>query len=129
MENPENQIFVIKSDGKKVAYDSEKLKSALLRAGASEEDCFKVLRAVEANLHNGMSTRKIYSFAYSQLKKQKSHKVAGRYRLKNAIVELGPSGYPFENLIGKLFESMGYQSKVGVLVQGKCIQHESRRNQ
>lgn len=124
MTNPENQIFVVKSDGSSVPYDSEKLKSALLRSGASEEDCSKVLQSVEANLHNGMSTRRIYSFAYSQLKKQKSHRVAGRYRLKKAIVELGPSGYPFENFVGKLFESMGYQSKVGVLVQGKCVQHE-----
>ena len=119
-----NQIFVTKSDGEKVFYDQEKLKSALLRAGASEENCAKVLKSVEENLHDGISTRKIYSFAYAQLKKYKSHRAAGRYRLKNAIMELGPSGYPFENFVGKLFESMGFQSKVGVLVKGKCVQHE-----
>jgi len=39
-------------------------------------------------------------------------------------MDLGPTGYPFENFVGKLFESMGYQVKVGVLIHGKCVKHE-----
>ena len=50
--------------------------------------------------------------------------MAGRYRLKNAIMELGPTGYPFEIFVGKILETMGYQVETGVIVQGKCIQHE-----
>jgi len=58
------------------------------------------------------------------LLKSGSHKMAGRYRLKNAIMEMGPTGFPFEVFVGKIFETMGYQVETGVIVQGKCVQHE-----
>lgn len=119
-----NPFFVTKNDGTKTVYDPAKLKSALIKSGATESECNTVLNNVEAMLVNGISTRKIYQFAYAELKKQKSHRAAGRYRLKNAIMDLGPTGYPFENFVGKLFESMGFRANVGVLVQGRCIQHE-----
>jgi hypothetical protein len=61
--------------------------------------------------------------AFDLLKKE-SLKTAGRYRLKNAIMELGPTGFPFEVFVGKIFETMGYEVETGVIVQGKCIQHE-----
>ncbi len=58
------------------------------------------------------------------LLKRESYKIAGRYRLKNAIMEMGPTGFPFEVFVGKIFETMGYEVETGVIVQGKCIQHE-----
>lgn len=61
--------------------------------------------------------------AFDLLKKE-SHKMAGRYKLKNAIRELGPTGFPFEKLVGKIFENRGYEVKTGVIVQGKCVKHE-----
>jgi Holliday junction resolvase len=39
-------------------------------------------------------------------------------------MELGPTGFPFEVFVGKIFETMGYKVENGVIVQGKCIQHE-----
>jgi hypothetical protein len=39
-------------------------------------------------------------------------------------MEMGPTGFPFEIFVGKIFETMGYQVETGVTVQGKCIQHE-----
>ena len=39
-------------------------------------------------------------------------------------MELGPSGFPFEKFVGKLFKSEGYKTEVGVIVQGNCVQHE-----
>ena len=72
---------------------------------------------------NGISTRKIYLLAFNLLKKE-SYKIAGRYRLKNAIMELGPTGFPFEIFVGRIFEAMGYEGETGVIVQGRCVQHE-----
>ena len=51
-------------------------------------------------------------------------KNAGKYRLKNAIMELGPTGYPFEHFVGAILRTQGYKVKVGVLIDGKCVQHE-----
>jgi hypothetical protein len=47
-----------------------------------------------------------------------------RYSLKKAILELGPTGYPFEILIGQLFQHKGFATEVGIVVDGKCVTHE-----
>lgn len=116
-------VKVIKGNGEKVAFDPEKLKQALAHSGANTVEQNRVVNLVEARMYDGITTRKIYQIAHALLKKG-SHKTAGRYRLKKAIMELGPTGYPFEIFVGKIFQSMGYQVEVGVTVQGKCIQHE-----
>ena len=118
-----NQILITKKSGERVPFEERKLINSLKRSGASDEDIEKVLAALDGQLVNGMSTHKIYQKAYDLLK-VKSHKVAGRYRLKKAIMELGPTGYPFEKFVGKLIAFMDYDTEVDVLVQGKCVQHE-----
>jgi Holliday junction resolvase len=39
-------------------------------------------------------------------------------------MELGPSGFPFENFIGHIFRHDGYTTDVGVVMQGNCVTHE-----
>ena len=121
---PTGQIQVIKNTGEEVFYDSNKLRASLLKAGATEQESQLVQAAVESKLVDGLATKKIYQYAHEQLKKQRSHRVAGRFGLKKAIFNLGPSGYPFEIFVGRLFESFGFSVRVGVMMQGKCIQHE-----
>jgi hypothetical protein len=117
------EIRVVKGNGEKVLFDREKLKLALGASGAGTEEQEKIAKQVEARIYNGIPTRKIYQMAFDLLKSE-SHKLAGRYKLKNAIIEMGPTGFPFEVFVGKIFESMGYEVETGVIVQGKCIQHE-----
>ncbi len=117
------QIQVIKGNGEAAFFDTEKLKQALQNAGAGPVEQKMIATAIESKIYNGISTKEIYKMAFDLLKRE-SHKIAGRYRLKNAIMELGPTGFPFEKYVGKLFETMGYQVETGVIVQGKCVQHE-----
>lgn len=121
MRNP--TINVTKGTGEKAAFEIEKLSSALKRSGANPMQIGQITREVEAMLYEGITTKRIYQIAYSLLRKKSQH-VAGRYRLKKAILELGPTGYPFEKFVGRLFESDGYKVEIGQVVQGKCIQHE-----
>ena len=116
-------ITVTKGNGEKVLFEPEKLKQALALSGAEITEQEKIIHEVESKLFDGITTQKIYQMAFDLLKKE-SYKTAGRYRLKNAIMEMGPTGYPFEIFVGKIFESMGYEVETGVFVQGKCIQHE-----
>jgi len=116
-------IQVTKGNGEKVLFDREKLKQALGSSGAETAEQEKIARQVEARIYNGIPTRMIYRMAFDLLKKE-SHKTAGRYRLKNAILDMGPTGFPFEVFVGKIFETMGYVVETSVIVQGKCIQHE-----
>ena len=39
-------------------------------------------------------------------------------------MELGPSGFPFEKFISKLFEVQKYSVQTGQFVKGKCVTHE-----
>lgn len=116
-------IRVIKGNGEKALFDREKLKQALASSGAGTEEQEKIASMVESRIFDGIPTKRIYQIAFGLLKKE-SYKIAGRYRLKNAIMEMGPTGFPFEVFVGKIFESMGYEVETGVIVQGKCVQHE-----
>ena len=116
-------IQVIKHSGEKAIFDSEKLKSALIRSGAQPNEIDHVISEISKKLYNGISTRRIYQIAYSVLRK-KSHNAAGRYRLKKAVLDLGPSGYPFEKFVGRLMTFKGYQVEVSKIIQGKCVTHE-----
>lgn len=117
------EIQVIKGNGEKVVFDALKLKRALASSGAGESEQEKIAKIVSSKLYNGITTKKIYQMAFDLLKRE-SHKIAGRYRLKNAIMELGPTGYPFEIFVGKILEKMGYEVETGKIIQGKCVQHE-----
>lgn len=116
-------INVTKENGEKAIFSPDKLKQALASAGAGAVEQEKILRLVIPKLYDGIPTRKIYRMAFDLLKKE-SHRLAGRYKLKNAIMELGPTGFPFEKFMGRILERMGYQVETGILVQGKCVQHE-----
>lgn len=124
MKERSDPILVLKSNGDKVPFERKKFLNALRYSGASELESHQVLQQLESKLYNGIPTSKIYKLAYSLLKKKKSHRAAGRYRLKKAIFELGPSGYAFEQFISRLFESFGYSVKTDQLIKGKCILHE-----
>jgi len=115
--------LITKKSGEKVPFDQEKLKRSLERSGAGEKDIQAIIRQVNDRLVDGMSTHKVYQMAYSILRKGSS-KVAGKYRLKKAIFELGPTGYPFEKFVGELLKFQGYQVQVGQIVKGHCVEHE-----
>jgi Holliday junction resolvase-like predicted endonuclease len=70
-----------------------------------------------------MTTKEIYQMAFKMLK-GKSRVSASRYKLKKAIMELGPTGFPFEKFAGAVLKNEGFITRVGVIVQGKCVQHE-----
>jgi Holliday junction resolvase-like predicted endonuclease len=114
---------VRKNDGELVPFDAKKLSEALRRSGASEENIRIVDAQVAKVLYDGITTRKIYQLAYSILRKVSDHS-AGRFRLKKALLKLGPSGYPFEHFVAKLFEAEGYTTQTGQIIEGKCVKHE-----
>lgn len=116
---------VIKASGEREVFDLSKLKNSLRNAGAQPGAIRSVINDLEKEGYfiDGMSTKKIYRKAYHLLKQQ-STRVAGRYKLKEALLELGPSGYPFEILISELFRKLGYKTLVGQVIQGECVSHE-----
>ncbi|MFU8842671.1 MAG: restriction endonuclease [Bacteroidales bacterium] len=119
----DQKVLITKRSGDKVPFEKEKLVASLEQAGAGVEDIRQIAAMVLRRITEGMSTRKVYQMAYAMLRK-KSQKAAGKYRLKKAIFELGPTGYPFERFVAELLRYQGYEVEVGKIVQGHCVQHE-----
>lgn len=117
------QVQVKKSSGENQEFSPEKLYNSLRNAGASEVIIESVISEVMNSLYDGISTRAIYKMAF-RLLKQKVHSTAARYSLKNAIMELGPTGFPFERYVGELMKKLGYKAITGQILPGKCVTHE-----
>jgi hypothetical protein len=116
-------IEVVKSSGQTVKFSIDKLKASLRRSGADDPTIQKIIDIVRDELYQGISTKEIYNRAFSLLKKKKSV-FASKYKLKKAIYELGPTGFPFEKFVGAVLEYSGYEVLIGQILNGKCVTHE-----
>lgn len=118
-----NNVYIIKASGESAEFDAKKLIRSLRRAGAGHEKADAIARAVTREIREGMTTREIYQLAHRMLRKE-HHSAAARYSLKQALLTLGPSGFPFEQFIGRLLQADGYRVETGLLRNGHCITHE-----
>jgi len=123
MPNGQNSFEITKANGEKSVFEPKKLFNSLIRSGADETQAHEIVDSIISELYPGISTKKIYKKAFSLLK-ERSRFLAARYNLKNAIMVLGPSGYPFEKFIGELLKHQGFKVEVAKLVDGKCVKHE-----
>ncbi len=117
------ELLITKASGETAIFSETKLRSSMQRAGATDEQIDRIIEELHNKLYDGISTKKIYRIAFNLLKGSSRH-LAAKYHLKQAIMELGPSGYPFEKYIGEILKYQGYEVKVGEIVQGQCVQHE-----
>lgn len=122
MKKKENFI-VRKANGTEEYFSFEKLYNSLINSNASIDEAKGIIEQLKEKFHEGISTNKIHSMAFRMLKKQ-SLRSASCYYLKKGIMELGPTGYPFETFISQLFNELGYKSERSVILKGKCVSHE-----
>jgi hypothetical protein len=123
MQNGQSTFEITKANGEKSVFDPKKLFNSLTRSGADETQAHEIVNYISQELYPGISTKKIYKKAFTLLK-ERSRFLAARYNLKNAIMLLGPSGYPFERFIGELLKAQGFKVEVAKIVPGKCVNHE-----
>lgn len=114
---------VLKADGTSEFFNVEKLRRSLRRAGASSTEISEVIYAIEPKLYDGIRTQEIYRIAF-ELLRQQAAPAATRYSLRRALFGLGPTGFPFEQFLGRMFEAEGYTTKTGIMIAGKCAEHE-----
>lgn len=114
---------IIKADGSSEPFVREKLVRSLVRSGATEDGVQDIADHIEAELSDGLSTETIYRHARTLLK-DRGKTAAARYSLRRALFSLGPTGFPFERFLAHLFETRGYRTETGVVLEGHCIPHE-----
>jgi len=118
-----HNILITKASGELELFNSEKLLRSLVRSGAEKETAEGIVEEIASKLAEGDQTRDIYHRAFARLKDIKSH-MAARYSVKHALLELGPSGYPFEDFLKEIYIALGYTAKTRVVAQGRCVEHE-----
>ncbi len=114
---------ILKADGTTEEFKSKKLISSLKKAGANPSEISRIVRHVESALQEGMRTQMIYQKAFEMLR-ESGEPIAARYSLRRAVFGLGPTGFPFEDFLGKIFEAEGYTTKRRLILKGKCATHE-----
>jgi hypothetical protein len=116
-------INIVKANGQHEAFDVEKLRFSLLHSGASEQATEEVIKHLLPDLREGMTTHDIYKHAFSILAGL-SKKVARSYSLRRAVMQLGPSGFPFEDFVAEILRAKGFECLTRQTVLGGCVAHE-----
>jgi hypothetical protein len=116
-------VTITKADGSVEFFKVEKLRRSLRRAGASPREVNEIVTEVNESLYDGILTQEIYRNAFALLRDSKPP-AAARYSLRRALFNLGPTGFPFEKFLARLFEADGYKTKTGITIDGRCASHE-----
>lgn len=115
---------VLKADRTLEPFDENKLLSSIKRAGIPQNLHSQVLNHVKSKLYENIPTSEIYSHIEEFFTKENDVYSKAKYSLKQAIMELGPTGFPFESYVSEILKALGFQVEVGTYLIGKCVKHE-----
>lgn len=116
-------VMVVKRSGESEPYSEEKVVRSMTRVGVPESLQPQVLKHIEARLHEGITTDEVFSHILEFLK-EKDKKSSLRFNLRQALFDLGPTGFPFEQYIARIFKQEGYQARTNLTMEGECVTHE-----
>lgn len=117
-------VNVLKATGDREPFSEAKVRSSIHRAGIPDELQNQVVEHIKTKLYENIPTSQIYHHITEFLEKSPSPYSKTRYGLKQAIMDLGPTGYPFEDFVSEILKTQGYKTEVRKILSGKCITHE-----
>lgn len=115
---------VIKADGTIEDFSEEKLLASIKRAGVPSALHKQVLEHVKKHVYDNIPTYEIYKHIEEFLEENDEPYVRTKYSLKSALMEFGPTGFPFEVYVSEILKAQGFQTEVGTFLLGKCVNHE-----
>lgn len=119
------QVMVIKRNGEEVPFDDARVIRSMERSGVPRELFDHVLQHIHERVQkdNTITTDEIFYHIREFLTK-KDKKSALRFNLRQGIFDLGPTGFPFEQYLARIFESQGYKTQTDQIMRGECVSHE-----
>lgn len=117
-------ITIVKASGEKEPFSEEKIIHSLAKSGLSEDTAAQTVDYLKSHLKQDMTTKSIFGHVSNYLHENAPEENYYNYGLKRAVMDMGPSGYPFEILISDLLRLENYKTEVGIVTQGKCVTHE-----
>ncbi|MBI2621641.1 MAG: restriction endonuclease [Candidatus Levybacteria bacterium] len=117
-------LQVIKADGTSEDFSEEKLLSSIRRAGVPSRLHSLVLEHIKKRIYDNIPTYEIYRHIEEFLEENNEPYVRTKYSLKSSIMQLGPTGFPFEVYVAQILKAQGFQTEIGTFLVGKCVNHE-----
>ena len=117
-------ITVIKSTGMIEPFSEEKVLQSIRRARISKQLEGQILDHIKTKLYDNIPTSEIYRHILEFLGSSSSPYNKTKYGLKQGIMDLGPTGYPFEDFVAEVLKALSYQTALRQFLNGKCIKHE-----
>jgi len=117
-------ITISKASGEKEQFNEAKLVKSLASSGLSVDVASQAVEYLKRHLRTGITTKDIHDHIAEYLKDNAPVNNYFNYGLKRAIMDLGPSGHPFETIVSDVLNTFGYQTEVDVVVLGQCVTHE-----
>lgn len=117
-------LNVLKATGKIEPFSEEKLRLSINRVGVPNNLQNEAVSHIKNKLYDNIPTSEIYKHITEFLQNSTYPLSHTKYSLKQAIMDLGPTGYPFEDYISEILKMEGYVTSVRQILKGKCITHE-----
>lgn len=117
-------MTVLKATGAKEKFSEEKLRLSIRKAGIPDNLSNEVVSHIQTKLYENIPTYEIYKHITEFLSNSPHPYTKTKYSLKQAIMDLGPTGYPFEDYIAEILKLEGFKTMVRQVLYGKCIGHE-----
>jgi len=116
--------MVVKQSGDREEYSEEKVRRSMNRVGVPENLKPEVLAHIKEKFQNNeITTNDIFRHILEYLE-PRDRKSSLRFNLREAIFQLGPTGFPFEQYLANIFRSMGYTVSTDNIMTGDCVRHE-----
>jgi hypothetical protein len=117
------EVFVINLRGEKEPFSFQKVYQSARNVGASKEVALKIAKEIEKEVFDGISTSRIFNRVFELLLKE-SPQSAIKFNLRRGMERLGPTGFPFEKFVAKIFEFEGFEVKTNQIIPGFCVSYE-----
>ncbi len=89
---------IVKHSGNIVEYNPIKLRQSLLKSGTSPMTVSAILKTIEKEIYEGISTKQIYKMAFALLKKE-CHSHARPLQFEGSRPNVRPAGFFFKNTL------------------------------
>lgn len=117
-------VNIVKASNEVEQFKDEKILQSIKRTGIPHELQQAVLAHVQNKLYDNITSQEIYKYVAEFLDKSAYPYAKTKYALKQAIMDLGPTGYPFEDFVSEILNTLGYTTQVRQYLSGKCVTHE-----
>ena len=115
-------VEIVKSTGEKQSFSWHKVYRSVKRVGGPSNLATQIADKLQEEVQPGWTTLRI-SRRVRALLKQRKPSSAIKFNLFWAMTQLGPTGFPFQKYIARVFEAQGFKVVVEKWAQGKCVRH------